>query len=365
MSCLADLRPPPKIERRTAACPFSLASGETSDPAFALEQATMLLDLEGTIVFCDEAGARLFRGRVADLIGRPIASLIADLPFGASTPGYNLAYVGLWFSNVLWQRHRGLNLEARAFPLELSLSALELGERHAFLLHLRRPRDLWPALAHIQRLASRVEDDEGLARERPATLSQQANYDRLTGLPNAGLFLDRLHQALGQAARREGGFCLLDIQLDAFRKIEAHYGAAAGERLLRALAQRFKHCVREEDTLARLGKVEFALILLDLVQREHAQKVLDKLWAALSQGVTVEGERVTVAASIGVCFYPEDGEDELNLLTHAERAMHHARAQGGGCYQFFSAPGAVRQISLFDEDTTTEPVDAAPLGAAR
>lgn len=354
MSCPADLRPPPRVERRRTWCPFS---GTTSEPAFEPGKATMLLDLEGKVVFCDEAGASMFRGCVADLLGRRIDSLVADLPLDRNTPGYNLAYVDFSFSTEHWQRFRGFNLEGRVFPLELSMSAVALDGRHAFLLHLRRPRDLWPALAQTQRLASRNVNEEELARDIPKNVSQVANYDRLTGLPTAALFLDRLHQALAQAARRECGFCLLDLQLDEFKKVELRRGATGAEEMLQAVAQRLKHCVREEDTLARIGKDEFAFILMDLGQRSDAEKVLDKLCAALHQGVMIQGQRIALPASIGVCLFPHDGEDELSLLRHAECAMLQAKAAGGERYWFHGAPEAVRQISLFDEQA---PEDAAP-----
>lgn len=364
MSC-RDLRPPPGTECRASPFAYSLAARRTIDRGFATEQATLVLDVEGTILFCDEAGAAMFGDRAANLSGRPIGSLIADLPFRAMTTGYNLAYVGFWFSHKPWQRYLGLNIDARPFPLEVSLRPLKLGRQRTFLLSLRRPGDRWWTLARTEWLASRLEDThEGAsALGMMPTRDPQPNYDRLPGLPTLGLFLDRLHQAVAQAARREEGFCLLHIQFDAFRTIEAQHGPTVGEHLLNALAQRLRHCVREEDTLARLGKDEFALILLDVARREDAEKVLNKLYEALRQGVRVHDRRMVVSASIGACIFPQDGEDELSLLTHAEHALYEASAEGGERYRFHSAPEEERQLRLFNEPAAgADPAPSASSG---
>ena len=168
-------------------------------------------------------------------------------------------------------------------------------------------------------------------------LTYLANYDSLTELPNRNLFRDRLQQAISRATRRAGQFCLLYLDLDHFKEVNDRHGHAVGDRLLQRAAVCLKQNVREEDTVARLGGDEFAILLEEIVTSGDAEKILHKLDASLKSTIAATDFDIPVSASIGVCFFPQDGKEESTLMTHADHAMYRAKSSGGGHYIYFDA----------------------------
>ena len=155
-------------------------------------------------------------------------------------------------------------------------------------------------------------------------LRHQALHDRLTGLPNRELLLDRLEQALHQAqrARRPFALCLLD--LDRFKDINDTLGHAVGDEIVRQLANRLRATLRRCDTLARMGGDEFAVIL-NGVDAERARHVMRKLLTRVEEPVSLEDQSFFLSASCGIALYPEHGRDAATLLRHADTAMFTAK----------------------------------------
>ncbi|BBP05959.1 hypothetical protein TPL01_22490 [Sulfuriferula plumbiphila] len=162
-----------------------------------------------------------------------------------------------------------------------------------------------------------------------------ANYDGLTGLPNRNLFLDRLQQAQAHALRCGEGFALMLLDIDQFKTINDRFGHAVGDAVLQTAASRLKQCLREEDTVARLGGDEFSLLLEKAALRQDVKKVLEKITTLLREPLTVDGQNISIQASIGVAFYPEHGEDGHTLLKYADSAMYRVKAAGGNNHLFF------------------------------
>jgi diguanylate cyclase (GGDEF)-like protein len=166
-------------------------------------------------------------------------------------------------------------------------------------------------------------------------LTQLAQYDVLTGLPNRMLFRDRLEQAVARARRERWRSALAFVDLDRFKEINDTLGHAAGDAMLRAVAQRLRACLREGDTVARLGGDEFTAILEDLQSSEDLPLLAQKMMAALEQPVAHDGQEFFATASIGFALYPDDGEDADALLAHADTAMYQAKGEGGNAFQHF------------------------------
>lgn len=156
----------------------------------------------------------------------------------------------------------------------------------------------------------------------------QANYDALTNLPNRILLNDRLQQAIAQAARREGMAALLYIDLDHFKPVNDTYGHQAGDELLCQVARRIGNCLRDEDTVARIGGDEFLVLLPTLAEREAALKVADKIIDSLCQPFRLKEATVDIAASIGIALFPEHGGTADILLEHGDVAMYRAKSAG-------------------------------------
>jgi len=166
-------------------------------------------------------------------------------------------------------------------------------------------------------------------------LARQAHHDPLTGLPNRVLLADRLEQALHYASRhseRVGFFC---IDLDRFKEVNDSLGHAVGDLLLRELALRLKACLREGDTLARVGGDEFALVAGGLKTGDEAAGLSARILAALEKPFEVAGHSLRVSASIGVTIYPDDGLDMNRLQQNADAAMYASKKRSRNGFQFY------------------------------
>jgi diguanylate cyclase (GGDEF)-like protein/PAS domain S-box-containing protein len=163
-------------------------------------------------------------------------------------------------------------------------------------------------------------------------LAHAATHDSLTDLPNRSLFADRLGQMVRHAARRGEEFTVAIMDIDQFRDTNNRFGHRAGDAVLQAVASRTLGCVRDTDTVARIGGDEFALILANTGQ-EAVAAVLQKIVAANAAPVTFDGQGLAVSVSVGACAYPSCATLELELQEQADLRMFEAKRAGGNRYR--------------------------------
>ena len=156
----------------------------------------------------------------------------------------------------------------------------------------------------------------------------------VSALSFSALALLPMSVALAAARRDNSQLALLFIDLDRFKPINDSLGHAAGDRVLKSVAERIRHNIRESDTAARIGGDEFVVLLRSLQSLDDATHVAQKIGEAIEQPVELDGHSLTVTASIGVAVYPEDGIDAAALSRHADAAMYRAKDAGKP-----SAPG--------------------------
>jgi diguanylate cyclase (GGDEF)-like protein/hemerythrin-like metal-binding protein/PAS domain S-box-containing protein len=163
----------------------------------------------------------------------------------------------------------------------------------------------------------------------------QANFDRLTELPNRALFFDRLSQECS-AARRDGKrVALLFADLDAFKAVNDHFGHNAGDRVLQTVAARWLACVRGTDTIARLGGDEFAIIVGNLDSAQEASAIAGKIVAAVGQPIDLgDANSCSVGVSVGIAIYPDHALEMDSLLQAADKAMYVCKSRGKNAYAF-------------------------------
>ncbi len=174
-------------------------------------------------------------------------------------------------------------------------------------------------------------------------LDRIAHYDPLTGLPNRRLLADRLHRAISQHRRTGRTLAVCYLDLDGFKPINDHLGHTRGDRLLVEIAHRLSHSLRGDDTLARLGGDEFILLIVDLDHTGESYAVLERVLAEVAKPVAIDGETITLSASIGVTLCPPDEADADALLRHADQAMYKAKEEGRNRYHLFD-PEQDRQL---------------------
>ncbi|HYR35575.1 MAG TPA: EAL domain-containing protein [Burkholderiales bacterium] len=179
-------------------------------------------------------------------------------------------------------------------------------------------------------------------KQDEARIEQLATRDALTGLANRSLLAERTAQAILNAARAQSQLALLAIDLDRFKLVNDSLGHAAGDVLLRAVAERLQNALRREDTLARLGGDDFALLWNGLKSRDEAAQLGERLLSILGRPFTIEGRTLSVGASIGIALYPRDGRDFAELLKQADAAMYSAKEAGRAAFRFFHPALGVR-----------------------
>jgi diguanylate cyclase (GGDEF)-like protein/PAS domain S-box-containing protein len=165
-------------------------------------------------------------------------------------------------------------------------------------------------------------------------MEYQAYHDVLTGLPNRSLFRDRINMALAHARRAKRGAAVMFLDLDQFKLVNDTLGHTVGDGLLQQIASRIVHCVRGEDTVARMGGDEFTILLADISDTRSAAMVAQKVLAVVSHPVVVDGHELFATTSIGIAIFPDDGGDAETLLKNADRAMYRAKEAGRNNYQF-------------------------------
>lgn len=173
-------------------------------------------------------------------------------------------------------------------------------------------------------------------------LLHQAFHDRLTGLPNRGLFMDRLEHALARRPREGEMIAVIFLDLDNFKVINDSLGHRAGDQLLLTMAARLQTCVREGDTVARLGGDEFTVLLEHITDLSDAIRVAQRI-AEQSLTLYAIGDReVSVTASIGIALPADENESADDLLRNADIAMYEAKRRGKARYEVFAPPMNVR-----------------------
>ena len=212
------------------------------------------------------------------------------------------------------------------------IALIILGHRRAPMLDLDH---ITLANNYADRIAVALANAEWESR-----LFNQAHYDALTGLPNRMAFLDRLKQSVSQTSRQGGNLGIMFIDLDNFKLVNDTLGHPVGDRYIKVIAERFKDCLRADDSVSRLGGDEFVITAVGGADHDltvaSISRVADRILEAASEPVSIDGHELRGSASIGIAIYPRDGDDPEALLRNADTAMYHAKGLGRGIFQFYS-----------------------------
>ena len=168
------------------------------------------------------------------------------------------------------------------------------------------------------------------SRELLDRAARPFEVDALTGLPNRALFRDRFSQALAHARRRQSRVALLFLDLDHFKEVNDTHGHAVGDMILRYVANRLRDAGRDVDTVCRHGGDEFLILLSEVSDARSAARFAKKVTATLSEPVRIGDSTFSLAASIGISLYPDDGEDQATLIQRADAAMYVAKRNSWG-----------------------------------
>ncbi len=181
-------------------------------------------------------------------------------------------------------------------------------------------------------------------KQAEETIKYQAYHDLLTGLSNKARFLDILNHEILQTQRVRKKLAVLSLDIDQFKNVNDSLGHAAGDKLIQDVAVRLKSCVREFDTIARIGGDEFLILLPLLVNPQDASRISEKLMEAVKKPFRINHHELRLTASVGISLYPDDGESAEALIKNADIALHYAKDQGRDNHQFFNVALNIRTL---------------------
>ncbi len=195
-----------------------------------------------------------------------------------------------------------------------------------------------PISAPARQIAADIGDRLSVALTavtRDEQLHLQSNYDEVTTLPNRRYLQARLGQEIGRALREARGFALLFVDLDCFKQVNDAVGHAGGDAVLEQAGRRIRHCVRNEDVVARFGGDEFVVLLPAIGSPADAARVAEKLLVALADPFMIQAQAHQLGATVGISMFPDDGRGADRLMRNADFAMSQAKAAGRGQYAFY------------------------------
>ena len=276
------------------------------------ESGLFLMDGQGVLSSWNPAFASLF-----EISAPPVAADLSELHIG-QLPWHDLNQVTELVASALSQNN------AVAKDLKVVMSACE---RSWINLVLRSVGgNLLQGVVHD---VTHLKESEAQARQLSIT-------DPLTGLANRLGLQEHLHAHVQTyAASKTGGFALLLVNLDEFRRINEGMGFPAGDSILQTTTQRVAACLKSDDTLARLAADNFGIILNHVIQGEAVDQIASAILLAVRQACFVDGSPIHLHASIGITLFPHDGFDVPSLLRQAELALASAKSAGGDCHVFF------------------------------
>jgi len=183
-----------------------------------------------------------------------------------------------------------------------------------------------------------IHQDITSQKRAEAELAHLARYDALTGLANRALFIEKANEALARMRNRGNGFAVLMLDLDRFKSVNDSLGHSVGDTLLKIVAERLQRVASVDDTVARFGGDEFAI--LHAADRQHndgAIALASRILAVITEPYDLDGRRVTIGTSIGITYAPRDGAEADVLIKNADLALYKAKADGGDGYRLFES----------------------------
>jgi diguanylate cyclase (GGDEF)-like protein/PAS domain S-box-containing protein len=276
----------------------------------------LAIDHEGRILQFNPAAEAMFGRSREAVLGKSMAELIIPLRFRAAHQRGLAHYLATGVGTIVGKRLEltAMRTDGTEFPIELAITAIKSQSTPMFV-------------GHIRDISERKKAEE--------RLTYLAHYDALTGLPNRNLFQEHLSLASARAKRSGQMMALMFLDLDRFKEINDTLGHATGDLLLQAIARLLKGSLREIDSISRLGGDEFTIIVEDITDVDQLITIAEKVKAAFSEAVIIDGRELFVTASIGISM-DAVGLDADALLQTAGIAMHRAKEEGRNTYEFYA-----------------------------
>jgi diguanylate cyclase (GGDEF)-like protein/PAS domain S-box-containing protein len=312
---------------------FSLSTADRPYRMFveSMRDGAATVSSSGIILYANRRLAELLAHPIETIVGAPLAPFVVGGPPIGFQEIHRLEALGATIELELIDR------DGNTVPVRVAASPLDVDGDHLLCLTFT---DLRVQKAQDREIA-RLSRDQGQRmadlQRAQAALTQQATHDALTGLPNRALLVERIDQVLSHSTRSGRCTAVLFVDLDRFKQVNDSQGHAAGDVVLRRVAQQLVAALRPMDTVARIGGDEFVVLAPDVKDQLHAVDIGSRLVASLSRQPDrlEEGERIT--ASIGISISVGGRGTAETLIVEADIAMYKAKSRGGGRFEVFDA----------------------------
>lgn len=306
------------LERAAHAEALRRAAEDAQVTLDSIGDAVVSTDFAGNITYLNPVAESMTGWPASEALGRPLQDVVRLVDADSREPVRNPLAMAIRQDATVGLRENCLLIRRDGHESAIEDTAAPIHDQHGEV-----------AGAVI------VFHDVGVARAMSLRMSHLAQHDPLTGLPNRLLLNDRLTQAIAAARRHGSALAVLFMDVDRFKRINDTLGHAGGDQVLLSAAQRMVACVRESDTVSRIGGDEFVVLLSEVSCAEDAAVSADKLLVALAAPHRIGDQDLHVTASVGIAVYPADGADAEALLRKADLALLRAKARGRGRYQLF------------------------------
>ena len=278
-----------------------------------MSQGLCLFDSQRRLVVCNERYARIY--------GLPNELVKPGTPFQAIL-GHRLSH-GMYAGSD--PESHALTLHSIIANSEPSVSIHDMKDGRSIVVkHQPMADGGWVA----------TQEDITEQRRIEAQIAHMARHDALTDLANRVLLRERLEEALKDLSG-DGSVAVLCLDLDRFKEVNDTLGHPVGDALLKAVAGRLLGCVRETDTVARIGGDEFAVVQTLARQPQGVTALAERILEAITAPYEINGHQIVVGTSVGISVAPNDGTDPGNLIKNADLALYRVKGDGRGTYRFF------------------------------
>lgn len=273
------------------------------------------VDEGGTISFSNPAAQRLIGGNVS-LVGRPLMVFFAENDLNHGTQWKQSGFSASMINQERLRSGEGVLVGSSGSPFFAEYSFAPFSPAYGISGGVL------------------IFQDVTMRRQIEDALYRLARYDELTGLPNRALFRDTLERSLAKAVRHKSQVGVLFLDLDGFKSVNDTLGHAAGDQVLREFSERLRNSLRAGDMTGRLAGDEFAMIIDDAKSLSEIEAVAAKVCGLCDEPFITSGESRQLSVSVGVSFYPENGDSVDTLISAADHAMYRAKAKGKGTFSY-------------------------------
>ncbi len=290
---------------------------EEAEKRLRLSNLVVEHSTEGIMVTDEKSIVKVINSAFTDITGYAMEETINKKPSFLSAGRHDEQfYQAMWkvineeklWQGEIWNRHK----DGRIYPAWLTICAV-----------YDKNNEVSNYIGIFSDISQQKESEDKLKR--------LATHDGLTDLPNKLLFQDRLSESIKHSIRQEKLMALFFMDLDYFKQVNDTYGHTTGDLLLQEVTKRIKKCLREEDTIARVGGDEFTAIVEDVVCKRDAIKLANKIINIVSKPYLINNKKCKIGMSVGVSFYPDDAKQPAKLIKLADAAMYAAKEAGRNC----------------------------------